>query len=116
MVALAFIPIPEKYKGIPVEKLDVHHINFIPWDNRVENLCYLTRAEHKAIHASKIIEMCTMDWVHEAYFPSAAECERQTGISASSISQLCNGTGKRKSAGNGNGVRHRFRHVSLQTQ
>lgn len=114
LVAIAFVPIPDKYKGIPIEYLVVHHCDENPSNNNFNNLRWMTVAEHKAIHASKAIEMLTLDWEHEAYFPSAAEAYRQTGISASSISQLCNGTGKRKSAGTKNGKRHRFRHCNAQ--
>lgn len=116
LVAMAFVPIPKRYEGIPIEELVVHHDDENPSNNNADNLRWMTLAEHKALHASKTIEMLTLDWEHEAYFPSAAEAYRQTGISASSISQLCNGTGKRKSAGTKDGVRHRFRHVSHQTQ
>lgn len=106
LVAKAFVPIPERYEGITVDDLVVHHDDENPANNNADNLRWMTLAEHKALHASKAIEMLSMDWEHEAYFPSAAECQRQTGISASSISQLCNGSGRRKSAGG-----HRFRHV-----
>lgn len=32
------------------EGFDVHHLNQIKTDNRLENLCYLTRAEHRKLH------------------------------------------------------------------
>ena len=80
MVALAFIPIPEKYKGIPVEKLDVHHINFIPWDNRVENLMWLTHSEHLALHKSERLYRYGIDGQFIDVWDSASEVERVLGI------------------------------------
>lgn len=38
------------------QEYDVHHINEIKTDNRLENLQILTRAEHTALHSSKTIE------------------------------------------------------------
>lgn len=114
LVALAFKPIPEKYKGIPVEKLEVHHKDFNKRNNSVDNLEYLTRAEHKLIHCGKVVEMLSMDWEHEAYFVSASEAHRETGISQGNISSVCRGemeyTGKR------NGVKHRFRYINKEPQ
>ena len=99
LVAKAFIPIPEKYKGIPVEKLDVHHINFLPWDNRVENLMWLTKREHNAIHKGTPVEQYTKNGKFVAEYPSMCEAARQTGICQSCISMVCNGIRDRKSAG-----------------
>lgn len=50
IVAQAFVPIPEKYTGIPIEELDIHHINFNRNDNRASNLMWLTKAEHQQLH------------------------------------------------------------------
>ena len=97
LVAKAFIPIPDKYKGIPIEKLDVHHINFLPWDNRVENLMWLTKKEHHTIHKGTPVEQCTKDGNVVAEYPSMCEAARQTGFCQSCISQACNGI--RKSTG-----------------
>lgn len=97
LMAKAFIPIPERYKGIPMKKLDVHHINFIPDDNRVENLCWLTKREHHTLHKGTPVEQYTKDGKFVAEYPSMQEASRQTGICQSCISQVCNGI--RKSAG-----------------
>lgn len=35
------------------EGYEVHHKNRLPWDNRAENLVYLTHEEHKAVHKNK---------------------------------------------------------------
>lgn len=50
LVAEVFIPIPEKYKDIPMKDLIVHHINENPEDNRVENLMWITKPEHQLLH------------------------------------------------------------------
>ena len=36
-----------------VRNRDVHHKNEIPWDNRIENLEAMTRADHSSHHASQ---------------------------------------------------------------
>ena len=43
LLAKAFIPNPEN-------KECVHHINGDPLDNRLENLMWVTRSQHRAIH------------------------------------------------------------------
>lgn len=91
LVAIAFIPIPEKYKGIPVEKLYVHHINFLPWDNRVENLMWLTKKEHTRLHQSIPVYQYGLDGVFIAEYPSQKDAERQTGIWQANINRCCMG-------------------------
>lgn len=51
IVAMSFVPIPSKYQGIPIEELEVHHINFNHNDNRASNLQWLTKAEHQQLHS-----------------------------------------------------------------
>ena len=91
MVALAFIPIPEKYKNIPVEKLDVHHINFIPYDNRVENLCWLTKLEHRRIHKNRPVFRYNLDGVFIDEWSSAREIQNKLGFCDSNIYRCCVG-------------------------
>ena len=50
LVAEKFVPIPEKYKDIPIEDLVVHHIDENPHNNMADNLMWLTREEHTRIH------------------------------------------------------------------
>lgn len=38
IVAIAFIPVPSKYEGIPVDELEVDHIDGDTFNNTVENL------------------------------------------------------------------------------
>ena len=99
LVALAFIPMPEKYYGIPIEKMDVHHINFIRDDNRVENLVWLTKKEHHTLHKGTPVEQWTKDGKKVAEYPSQREASRQTGFSQGDISKVCNGVPNRKSVG-----------------
>ena len=34
------------------KRFDIHHLNEDKFDNRLENLVYLTRAEHRRLHTS----------------------------------------------------------------
>lgn len=91
MVALVFIPIPEKYKGIPVEKLDVHHINFIPYDNRAENLCWLSKLEHRRIHKNRPVFRYSLDGDFLDEWSSAIEIQNKLGFCNSNIYRCCVG-------------------------
>ena len=50
LVAQVFVPIPDKYKDLPIDKLIVHHIDENYRNNYVENLEWLTIKEHKQKH------------------------------------------------------------------
>lgn len=98
LVAQAFVEIPERLKGIPMSKLDVHHINFSRTDNRPENLCWLTKVEHMALHHSTPIEQLSPDGEVIKEWSSFMEIERSTkcekypkGFSASLICRMCRG-------------------------
>lgn len=121
-IALAFIQNPEN-------KTEVHHIDGNPANNSVSNLMWVTREEHLLIHkdtwVEKIrsintngsraipIEMCTMDWEHEADFLSAIDAERQTQINHSNIAKVLKG--KREYASSKDGKKHRFRYINKET-
>lgn len=51
LVAMAFVPVPNKYADIQIDELEVHHINFNHFDNRASNLQWLTKTEHKKLHS-----------------------------------------------------------------
>lgn len=118
LVAKHFIPNPHN-------KEEVHHKDRNQDNNCVDNLMWVTHEEHLELHKderrslilkrdSKVVEMCTMDWSHEEYFPSAAECQRKTGISHGNISSCCRG--KREYAGSKDGKKHRFRYINKESQ
>ena len=49
-LAQTFIPIPEKYKDIPIKELEVHHIDFNHDNNKLENLMWVSKKDHIEIH------------------------------------------------------------------
>lgn len=105
LVAEAFIPIPERLKDIPKNKLEVNHINEIKTDNRVENLEWLSNfenqnygshqyksAERRKNHpkmSKKILQVDENGNIINEY-PSSKEVERQLGFFASNIRTACN--------------------------
>ncbi len=78
LVAQAFIPNPNGYDC-------VHHLNGDPTDNRVENLVWISRAEHQRIHARVSMIGNTngakpvMRMSDGAIFPSASAASRAIG-------------------------------------
>lgn len=90
LVALLFVPIPEKYKGIPVEKLEVHHKDFNPFNNNADNLEWLTHREHMALHKAKRVGQFTTDKKLVRIWNSLAEIEEETGYSKANICNCCN--------------------------
>lgn len=94
LVAIVFIPIPEIYKNMPMSKLDVHHKNFIPWDNRAENLCWLTKKEHNALHKSKKVYRYGLDGKFIDEWPSLCEIQMVLGYDIGGISRCCLGIDK----------------------
>lgn len=114
LIALTFIENPE---GKPV----VNHINHIKYDNRVDNLEWVTYSEN-SIHSylNNFREDSTKEWVKQvqpkgaeasktkvaqydlndnliAVFDSQREASERTGTCRSSITRCC--TGQRKTAG-----------------
>lgn len=112
LVGLHFIPIPERLKNIPIEKLEVGHLKKLPdgtedktanevwnlaWMSKSENLNYGTRNERaskKLINhpnKSKVILQYDLDGNFIKEFPSTKEIERQIGFAHNNISKCCNG-------------------------
>lgn len=73
----------------PDKGYDVHHINEIKTDNRLENLQLLTRGEHTALHKCIPVLQYSKEGVLIAEYPSAKDAERVTGISSGNISSVC---------------------------
>ena len=106
------LPIPEHLKDIPIEKLDVEHIDANPLNNKLDNLRWtdrsgnmnnkITRQRIKKSNTNNTklsniiiqLDKDTNDIIAE--FPSAREVERQYGYNIASLSLCCNG--KRKTA------------------
>ena len=53
LIAMAFIPIPERLLEYSLEELDVHHKDYDPCNNRVDNLEWLTKEEHRELHSER---------------------------------------------------------------
>lgn len=91
LVALVFILNPHCYEV-------VHHIDYNPQNNMVDNLMWMSREEHTAIHAtennSKTVFQYTLDGELVAVWESASEAAKQLGFQESAISNCC--LGKRK--------------------
>ena len=106
------LPIPEHLKDIPLEKLDVEHIDANPLNNKLDNLRWtdrsgnmnnkITRQRIKKSNTNNTklsniiiqLDKNTNDIIAE--FPSLREVERQYGYNIASLSLCCNS--KRKTA------------------
>lgn len=91
----------------PYAKLEVNHINEIAWDNRAENLEWVTRlenirhgsgierhaeAQRNDPNRSKRIMQYTVDGEYIRTFPSIKEMERQTGFDGSPVCKCARGS------------------------
>ncbi len=88
LVAEAFIPNPNGYDV-------VHHIDHNPSNNRVENLVWMSKNEHNALHNGKKVYQYTCDGTLIKEWASLAEVERELGYKNQNISACCNGKIKR---------------------
>ena len=52
LVAMMFVPLPERLQHYDLDELDVHHVDGDKTNNRPENLVWLTKEEHRDLHAN----------------------------------------------------------------
>lgn len=81
LVAKAFNPIPERYKGIPVDELVVHHKDFNPLNNHRDNLEWMTLAEHIRLHHSTPVFQYGIDGKFIRGWETMTEAEKTLGLS-----------------------------------
>lgn len=104
LIAEVFVTPDIKYKDIPLEELQVHHINENKLDNRPKNLKWVTSLDHtkeECSHNKRVsetlingklsrkINQYTMDGELVKTWPSIAEIRRQLGYK--NISYCCSG-------------------------
>ena len=76
------------------EGFDIHHLNECKTDNRLENLVYLTHAEHTKLHKkAKAVYCPELNKVFESIHAAA----RELSLYPDSIFKCCKG--KRKTCG-----------------
>lgn len=126
LVGLSFIPIPEELKNIPIEQLEVDHIDANPKNNKVQNLRWtdhptnmknpLTKKhmseaqkgmkkpprseEHKKLisetHSKTVLQIDKITNKVITEYKSLMEVQKELGFCCAAISYCCNG--KRKTA------------------
>ena len=85
LLALAFIPIPDELKDMPIEKIDAHHIDGNRLNNSIDNLIWVSHAKHMEIHKAKSVYQYDLNGNFVKEWPSFAEIERQLGFARQSI-------------------------------
>lgn len=93
---------------------DIHHIDFNPFNNSIDNLLLISHSEHKTLHNTiknpknpKHILQYTLDGEFVAEYESAMDAQRQTGIGNSLIGKCCNGVYKQT-----NGFKFKYKEVA----
>lgn len=84
LVAEAFIPNTQNYDV-------VHHIDHNPQNNHVENLVWMNRGEHTAMHKAKKVFQYSLDNKLIGEYVTTEDIHKQLGYAESVISRCCNG-------------------------
>ena len=84
LVAEAFIPNPMNFDTI-------HHKDHNPSNNCAENLEWVNKGEHSALHNSKRVYQYTLDGELVRVWNSNSEVERECGYKNQNISACCMG-------------------------
>lgn len=103
LVALVFCNRAKNLSDIPIEELEVHHIDKNPSNNSKDNLLWLTKEEHLLIHQEDglnahqpVIQLVGNKIV--GIYPSFKSAAKATGIPIQNISDAA--TGKVRKVGN----------------
>ena len=93
LVAQTFIPNPNNYEQInhKDENSFNNNVNNLEWCTAKYNCNYGTRIKRFSTKKKKPVDMFTKDGIYEKSYISAADADRETGISFSNISACCRG-------------------------
>ena len=106
LVAKAFVPNPDNLNEVNHidEDKENNRADNLEWCKHVDNCNHGTRNERSASKRGRQVEQLTLDGHHVAFYQSASEASRMTGIGHTCISLCCRG--KTKTAG---GYRWKFK-------
>lgn len=94
LLGLAFIPIPEKYKGVPLRKLQINHIDGDKLNNTLDNFewCLAKKNmrhafKNKLINIGRNVLARNIQTGEIRSYPSVAECSRNHDLNKVSLSR-----------------------------
>ena len=91
LVAKAFVPNPDSLNEVNHidEDKDNNRADNLEWCKHVDNCNHGTRNERSAVKRGIQVEQLTLDGHHVAFYQSACEASRQTGIARKGINDCC---------------------------
>ena len=91
LVAKAFVPNPDNLNEVNHidEDKDNNRADNLEWCKHVDNCNHGTRNERSAVKRGIQVEQLTLDGHHVAFYQSACEASRQTGIARKGINDCC---------------------------